>query len=350
MSLTGQLHVEQGSFTLNVDLALPQGSVVALVGPNGAGKSTLVRVLAGLLPLCDGRLTLNGRVLDDPGSRIFVPPEQRPVGVAFQDYLLFPHLSALDNVGFGLRCRGLSRREARGQAQQWLTRLGLEHLTAARPRQLSGGQAQRVALARALAINPDLLLLDEPLSALDVGTRAEIRHHLRSVLGGFAGVSLIVTHDPIEAMTLAEKLIILEQGRVVQIGSPDEVTAQPRSGYVATFVGTNLLRGSSRGNQVTIDGGAALTVSDHYHGEVFVVVHPRAVAVHRDSPEGSARNVWVGQVSSLDPRGSVVRVSISGKPPIVAEVTPAAVAELGLVPSAEVWVSLKATEITTYPA
>jgi molybdate transport system ATP-binding protein len=350
VSLRAGVRVEYGSFTLDVDLAVAAGEVVAVLGPNGAGKSTLLGALAGLVPLAAGRVELDGRVLDDRAAGVFVPPEQRRIGVVFQDYLLFPHLSALDNVAFGLRSRGRSRAAARAAATAWLARIGLAEQAAARPAQLSGGQAQRVALARALAVEPALLLLDEPLAALDVRTRAETRRVLRARLAEFTGVKLLVTHDPLEAIALGERLVVIEDGRIVQAGTPAEVTARPRSPWVADLVGVNLFRGEAAGDHVALAGGASLVVPGAGRGAVFAVVHPRAVALHRVRPEGTPRNVWAARVDSLDDEGTRVRVRTTGPLTMVAEVTPAAVAALALDQGSEVWVSVKATEISTYPA
>ncbi len=350
MTLDVCARVRLGRLDLDVELRIGQGEVVAVLGPNGAGKTTLLRALAGLVPLDAGHIRLGEEVLDDPQAGIFVPPEKRPVGVVFQDYLLFPHLSALDNVAFGLRCRRLGRAMAHQRAQQWLERVGLGQAGEKKPGQLSGGQAQRVALARALALEPRLLLLDEPLSALDIGTRAEVRRELRRHLESFHGMRLLVTHDPIEAIALADRLVILEQGRLVQEGIPATVTEQPRSQYIADLVGVNLFRGEAHGGQIRLRNGGILTVPQSVVGDVFAVIHPRAVALHRSHPEGTPRNVWPGQVKRLDREGDRIRVLVEGVPPIVAEITPAAVAALQLDRGGEVWISIKATEITTYPA
>jgi len=350
VSLRADVHVELGAFALDVELAVTAGELVAVLGPNGAGKSTLLGALAGLVPLRRGRVELAGRALEDTAAAVDVPPEQRPIGVVFQDYLLFPHLSALDNVAFGLTCRGWSRAAARAQAQTWLARVGLAELAPARPGQLSGGQQQRVALARALAVEPALLLLDEPLAALDVRTRAETRRALRARLAEFAGVKLLVTHDPLEAIALAERLVVIEHGRVVQSGAPAEVTAHPRSTWVADLVGVNLFRGEAAGDRIALDGGAELLVPGAGTGAVFAVIHPRAVALHRSQPEGTPRNVWPARVDTLDHDGPRVRVRTIGPLTIVAEVTPAAVAALALDRGGDVWVSVKATEISAYPA
>ena len=232
-----------GQLRLEVALEVSPGEVVAVLGPNGAGKTTLLRALAGLVPLKHGAARLDGVTLEAPAEGVRLPPASRPVGLVFQDLLLFPHMSAAGNVAFGLECAGKSRAQARSEAVAWLGRLGLAGLEDARPGELSGGQAQRVALARALARRPRLLLLDEPLSALDAGARAEVRRELRRQLDDFAGVRLLVTHDPLEATALADRLVVLEGGRVAQAGTVAEVTARPRSAYVAALTGLNLLRG-----------------------------------------------------------------------------------------------------------
>ena len=350
MSLDAHIRLGLGALDLEADLAVDDGEVVAIVGPNGSGKTSLLRALAGLVPLSGGRVVLDDQVLEDPAVQLRVPPERRPVGFVFQDYLLFPHLSALDNVAFGLRCHGMRKSQARERAREWLERLGLGSHLAARPRALSGGQAQRVALARALAIDPRLLLLDEPTSALDAGARVELRREVRRHLGSFPGTRLLVTHDPLEAATLADRLVVLEAGRVVQTGTPAEVSEHPRSEYVAELVGVNLLRGRAAGSTVTLASGGILVTATEARGEVFVVVHPRAVALHTREPEGSPRNVWREKIASLDPEGSRVRVGLEGEVALVAEVTLAAVSELGLAEGEPVWASLKATEVRVYPA
>jgi molybdate transport system ATP-binding protein len=347
--LAGDLQVERGRFRLDVRLELAAGEVVVLLGPNGAGKSTTLQCLAGLLPLSGGSLHLADRVLDDPSQGVLVPPQSRRVGVVFQDYLLFPHLSARDNVAFGVRCGGASRRAARAAAADWLARMDLAGLGDTRPDQLSGGQAQRVALARALAPQPDLLLLDEPLAALDAGTRTAVRSGLRRHLRDFGGCTVLITHDPLDAMVLGDRLVVLEDGRVTQTGTPAEVARAPRTRYVADLVGLNLFRGTASGGTVQLDDGGVLQAADAPDGPVLLTFGPSAVALHRDRPEGSARNAWPGRVSGVEQHGAVVRVAIDGRPSVLADVTTAAVAELDLVPGRPVWASVKATEVHASP-
>jgi molybdate transport system ATP-binding protein len=348
--LVASVEVGLGRLHLDVGIDVGPGQTVAVVGPNGAGKSTLLRALAGIQRLQGGRVVLDGRVLDDVATGEHVPAEARPVALLFQDDLLFPHLDALDNVAFGLRSRGTSRSEAKRVAGEWLDRLGLADHARSRPSQLSGGQARRVALARALATEPRLLLLDEPLAALDASTRLETRRELRRRLDAYDGVRVLVTHDPLEAGSLADRLVVVEDGRVVQAGAPAEISARPRSRYVADLVGVNLLRGTGGGDRVELPGGAVLVAPGAGHGPVLAVVHPRAVALHRRPPDGTPRNVWRGVASSLDREGDRVRVLVGGPLPIVAEVTPAAAADLHLADGGEVWVSVKATEVSVYPA
>jgi molybdate transport system ATP-binding protein len=358
LGLDATVRLRLGALDLDAHVGVAAGEVVAVLGPNGAGKTTLLRVLAGLVAPASGRVVLDGSILDDPAAGVWVPPERRPVGVVFQDGLLFPHLSALDNVAFGLRCRGLTRSEARVRARDQLEQAGLGDLAARRPVALSGGQTQRVALARALVIEPRLLLLDEPLSALDAGARVEVRRALRRELATFEGTRLLVTHDPLDAVALADRLVVLEQGRVVQSGPIADVTARPRSRYVADLVGTNLMRGTARGDRVVLaDGSGEISVPGAGAGDVFVLVHPRAVALHRRRPEGTPRNVWRGRAEALEPLGDRVRVRVlaSGERAaesraLVAEITPAAVIDLGLADGVEVWASVKATEVSVYPA
>jgi molybdate transport system ATP-binding protein len=352
MSLDAAVGVDLGGFTLDAALTVASGTTTALVGPNGAGKTTLLRALAGLVALSHGHIALDGVVLDDPGAGVYLPPERRPIGVVFQDNLLFPHLDALDNVAFGLRHRGARRPEARRIAGGWLERVGLSDRATARPAELSGGQAQRVALARALALEPAMLLLDEPLAALDATTRNEVRRDLRRHLAGFPGVRVLITHDPVDAGLLADHVVVLDGGRIAQAGTPAELTARPRTAWVAELTGTNLFTGAGApGGGITLDGGGSLVAAgDHQQGPVLAVVHPRAVSLHRGRPEGSVRNAWPGRVTAVEPIGDRLRVRVGGVPPIVAEITVDGGRQIGLVEGTEVWVSVKATEIDAYPA
>ncbi|CAM3321731.1 ABC transporter ATP-binding protein [Kibdelosporangium persicum] len=349
MTLQATLSVHIGSFTLAADIGVEPGTTLALLGPNGAGKSTALRALAGLRPLTGGVVELGGRTLDDPARGVFVPPEQRSVGVVFQDYLLFGHLSAVDNVAFGLRARGMRKREANTAAAEWLDRVGLAAQARHKPRQLSGGQAQRVALARALAIRPDLLLLDEPLAALDAATRIQIRAQLRKHLDEYDGATVLVTHDPLDAMVLADRLLVVENGTVVQAGAPAEIAKRPRTDYIAALVGLNLYRGTADGVTIKLNDGGVLTTAHPMEGAVFVTFPPNAVSLHKTRPDGSPRNTWLAEVAGIEQHADTVRVRLNGIPDLLADVTTAAVAELSLTPGQQVWVTVKATETNAYP-
>ncbi|MFG1613168.1 ABC transporter ATP-binding protein [Nonomuraea wenchangensis] len=343
MSLDARLVVTRAAFTLDLDLHVAAGEVVALLGPNGAGKTTALRALAGLTGLSEGEIVLDGRPLHTLAA------EQRPIGMVFQDYLLFPHLSALDNVAFGPRCQGVPKAEARRAAAALLERVGLADRAAARPRQLSGGQAQRVALARALAVRPELLLLDEPLAALDAHTRLEIRSQLRRHLADFDGATVLVTHDPLDAMVLADRLIVIEGGTIVQQGTPAEVARRPRTDYVARLVGLNLYRGVADGALVKV-GEWPLHTSENLEGPAFVAFPPAAVALYRSRPDGSPRNLWQATIGGIERHGDNVRVHLDGPVTAFADITPAAVADLDLTPGQRIWASVKATETHAYPA
>ncbi|HEV2797732.1 MAG TPA: ATP-binding cassette domain-containing protein [Nocardioides sp.] len=297
------------------------GEVLAVIGPNGAGKSSLLHALAGLVDV-EGSALLGDRDL------LATPVRERRVGLVFQGQLLFPHLSALDNVAFGRRSRGEDRRAAESVARDWLERFGIADLAHRRPRELSGGQAQRVAIARALATDPDVLLLDEPFTGLDVSVQMALRIELGRHLRDFPGIALLVTHDAIDALTLADRVLVLDEGRVAPVGPPAEVAAEPRTPHVARLVGLNL-------------------VPD---GDDLISFTPDAVTVSLSEPEGSSRLRWHGPIATLAPHGDAVRLMVHASPDLLADVTPAAAAELELVTGREVWLSAKATAVSRYGA
>ena len=294
-----------------------------------------------------GRIALDGDVLDEPAAGRFVPARQRSIGVVFQDRLLFDTMSVVDNVAFGLRSRATRRREAHAAAMQWLERLGLAELAKLRPPQLSGGQAQRVALGRALAFEPRLLLLDEPFAALDATTRVEVRRDLRRHLATLDIPRVIVVHDPTDAITLADRIVVIEDGRVTQQGAPDEVRARPRSSYVADLIGINLVRGVLRDGVIELPGNQHIAVVEDAvpAGPVTATIRPRAITIHGSQPAGSARNAWPTTIDDLDDEGDRIRVRVGAPVPLVVEITPSARHELGLRPGSPVWVSFKATEV-----
>ena len=351
--LVARVLVRRSEFELDLGLRVEPGEVLAVLGPNGAGKSTLLRALAGLVPLAGGRVEVGDVLLDEVGSGVRVPVPDRGAGMVFQDYRLFPHLSVLDNVAFAARSRGASRAASREAAAPWLRRLAIEELSGRRPAALSGGQAQRVALARALAGEPRLLLLDEPMAALDARTRLEVRGELRRHVSAFPGPTLVVTHDPLEAMVLADRVLVLENGRAVQEGPPAEVARRPATEYVARLVGLNLYAGVQAEGRVVLDAGGTLVASGPARprgGRTLVALAPTAIAVHLDEPgPGSPRNVWPGRVTGLETLTDRVRIAVDGTPPALVDVTPAAVAELRLAVGRRVWLSAKATEVLAYP-
>ena len=355
--------VERGSFRLEADLCAAPGDVLGILGPNGAGKTTLLRALSGLEALTTGSIHLGSLTLDDVATGTFVPAQHRPVGLVFQNYRLFPHLDVRENVAYAPRVQGAGRRQARAAADTWLERLGLTALATRRPHQISGGQAQQVALARALAADPSFLLLDEPLSALDARTRLEVRTHLRSHLDQFPGPVLIITHDPLEAMIMADRLVVIENGRVVQQGSPAHVASQPATQYVARLVGLNLYTGTLDvpTRRVFLDAGGAFTVTlgdddapSAPEGQstrpVLVGLRPSAISIHTARPaQASPRNVWQGTVAALELLADRVRVRVDATPPALVDISSAAVGDLGLRPGTSVWLSAKATETEAYP-
>ncbi|MGI8949844.1 MAG: ABC transporter ATP-binding protein [Ornithinimicrobium sp.] len=362
--MRADLTVRRGDFTLTADLDFAPGTVTAVLGPNGSGKSTLLLALAGLVPLTSGTIRRAqhtayppGSTWDDVTQQVALPSRERGVGLVLAEPLLFPHLTLRDNVAFGLRSRGTDRHTARARAVQELHRVGLAELGDRRPPTLSTGQAARAALARALATDPDLLLLDEPLSALDPATRSRTRADLHHRLQDFPGATVLVTHDPLDALTLADWLVFLEHGRVVQVDTPGAAIAQPRSPYVARIVGLNLLRGRARvGRQVSVDldGATIVTAEDPgsvaYGAALWVAVDPAAVALYDAPAQGSTRNTWPVTVLEVTVSGQRARVGLDGPVPLIAEVTTGAVAELGLRRGRALWAGVKATEVRTYPA
>ena len=374
--LTATLNTHVGAFHLTASLSAASGKTTVLLGESGSGKSTILRLLAGLLPLEQGQVVVDGIAYADTEKRLMVPPQERPFGYVFQDYVLFPHLSIFENVAFGLRAQHMARsiiRERVGQALEQVQLGGLEHR---RPGQISGGQQQRVALARALVLQPRLLLLDEPLSALDIQTRRETRQELRRLLAQAGITTILVTHDYLDALVFGQHIVVLDQGQVLQQGSQQDLMERPHSSYVAELVGLNFLRGrivrcdtnalctivpgeGPDGQRIEIEA----TLEDHQQkslrpqigDEAAVVVDPRSITLHRSPPEGSARNLVPGTIVQVIPVGhgaqGHVRVSlhVAAFPlPLTAEVTSASVAHLGLQEGLSIYATFKAVEARAY--
>jgi molybdate transport system ATP-binding protein len=347
--------LRRGDFVVGATFTCRSGETVALIGPNGAGKSSLVGALAGVEPVESGRIELGGLVLDDPSTATHVAERRRPVGVVYQDLLLFPHLSAVENVAFPLRARGRRAAEARAAATVLLDRLGVVHRAHARPADLSGGEAQRVVLARALVHDPRLLLLDEPLAALDVRAKTDVRDLLRRELRSFEGVRIVVAHDPIDALTLADTVVVLEGGSVTQIGTPDEIRSAPRTGYAADLVGVNFFRGvleplgDGAGRLRTDAGSITVATAEDAPATVAATLSPSDVSLHVEPPSGSARNALRGTVASIWIDGGRARVRVASEPPVVADVTTGSLERLGIREGTEVWAGFKAVEVRTEP-
>jgi molybdate transport system ATP-binding protein len=355
---------------VDVEFSVAAGEVLAVLGPNGAGKSTALHVIAGLIRPDEGVVRLGDRVLTDTAAGVDVATHDRRVGLLLQDPLLFPHMSVAGNVAFGPHSRPkwfrtfrADRAQEKATALRWLREVDAESLADRKPRQLSGGQAQRVAIARALAAEPDVLLLDEPLTGLDVAAAAAIRAVLRGVVTRSGCAVILITHDLLDVFTLADRVLVLESGRVAEIGPVPEVLTAPRSHFGARIAGINLVNGT-----IDPDGSLRAHSGARWHatrvperGErlspgqnAIAVFAPTAVAVYRDEPHGSPRNTVEVAVAELDIRGSAVLVrgdqQPDGAPGLAAEITVDAAAELRLTPGERVWFSVKAGEVALYPA
>lgn len=332
---------------IRLELNLSEGQRVAVIGPNGAGKSTLLDLIAGVLRPTAGAVWLRGEEISGPHRHL--PPHRRRISYVEQHSLLFPHLDVLGNVAFGPRSRGASVKQARRRALTELAAVQCEDLVGCRADQLSGGQAQRVALARALAVDPDIVLLDEPFAALDARVAPELRRLLRERLAGQATV--LVTHDLMDVVALADQVVELSRGRVVADGVVDELIQAPSTPFLADFVGVNLLHGRGDGNRVWLTEGVAVVGSgDVGVGPARAVFAPAAVALFPHAPHGSPRNQLTAEVVAVEDRhlGQRVTLELAGQR-FTADVTAAAAAELGLAPGGRVVAVIKATEVTVHP-
>ena len=355
--LDARVVVPRAAFDVDVSLGAHRGEIVALLGPNGSGKSTVLQAIAGLIVPQWSQIELAGRILAERASTSRVPPNRRRIGLMGQDSLLFPHLTVLENVAFGPRSSRSRRDAARAKAQDWLERLDLGELARRRPAQLSGGQRQRVALARALAAEPDLLLLDEPLAASDVRTAGEVRQLLREHLRAAGQTTIVVTHEVLDAAVLADRVLVLNEGRVIDSGPTSRMLTEPGTEFGAALAGLNLMIGTAAAggtalrteSGITASGIAEVALADGM--PAAAVFSPSAVAMFTDPPDGSPRNRWPGTVLTVEPGPSAVRLRIvlTGSDVVVAaDVTPAAVAALPLAAGAQVHVEVKATQVRLY--
>jgi molybdate transport system ATP-binding protein len=348
VGLKASFTARRGTFEVAIDLEVADGETHGLLGPNGAGKSTVVDALIGTLELADGSIEIDGERVDRS------PPEERPIGVCFQDDLLFPRLSAIENVAFPLRARRVAKPDARERAAGILERLAPSVDPEARPRSLSGGEAQRVALARALAPEPRLLLLDEPFANVDVSARPGLRALVREVARTFGGATVLIAHEPLDALTLADRVTLLESGRVTQTGTPDEIRTSPRSAYAADLVGVNLFVGELEpqddGTAILRTASGVIAVAPERRVDAgtraIASVRPIDVSIHTREPEGSARNVMDGAIEEIAIDGDRARVRIGTHPPITAELTTGSIGRLELRRGAHVWASFKAVEVS----
>jgi len=363
---------------LDVEFSVAAGEVLAVLGPNGAGKSTTVAVIAGLLRADDAVVRVGNRILTDTDRGVCVPVHDRRIGVLMQDPLLFPHLTAIGNVTFAAR-RHADRSEARPRARRWLAEVGADDLADRAPDELSGGQAQLVALARALAAEPEVLLLDEPLAGLDVAGAATARSVLRRVLAAESRTALLITHDLIDVLTLADRVLVLEAGKVVESGRVADVLVAPRSDFGARIAGVNLVRGRMVGPGTLCDAAGNNWHGVNWHGvnwhgvnsngipeedsgspagepltmrqECVAVFAPAGVAVYREQPHGSPRNSVRVRIAALETTGGVVRVRAAAQAAgLSADVTPESVAEMRLQVGEQVWFTVKTQAVGIHPA
>ncbi|MEO7006126.1 MAG: ABC transporter ATP-binding protein [Terrimesophilobacter sp.] len=352
-TMDARLRVRRGNFSVDARLRVEHGEVLALLGPNGSGKSTLLGALAGLIPIESGVVTVFGRVLTQRGggTRLVVPPEHRGVGLLGQEPLLFPHLSALDNVAFGPQSQGIAKVTARCEAREWLRAVELEGLEDRRPAQLSGGQQQRVALARALAARPKVLLLDEPLAAVDVQTASLLRPLLRDRLTQTETTTILVTHDVLDAIVVADRVAIMQEGRIIETGPTQRVLGAPSTPFVAALAGVNLVTGvlAPDGSLKTTDGrrffGRTLGDQPATGAAVSAVFRPAALRVAVASGLGAEPNSWNARVAALEPSSGGIRIRLAGDPDIVAEVSPVDVADHAIGVGSTVWFSVAEADV-----
>ena len=377
--LDARFDILLGSFHLDMGFSSESGTTTVILGESGCGKSTVLRLLAGLLYPDKGHFVLDDEIYVDTKQHIDVPPQERPVGFVFQDYVLFPHLSVFDNVAFGLRMQGTHKKEIQQRVGEALEQVHLVGYDDRRPAQLSGGQQQRVAIARALAMKPQLLLLDESLSALDIQTRREVEQELRQILSRLQLTTVMVSHQYIDALLFGHQIIVLDQGHVIQQGNHLDLLLHPHSSYIAEMVGVNLFKGRVASTDasgihtitlstneeiglevIAVTQDATMTLAPGQ--EVSVVVDPRSITLHQSRPESSARNVFRGEIMQNVPVSAafsetekkmegLMRVSMlidPSLPPLTADITVSSSTHMELSPGKEIYASFKATETRAY--
>lgn len=345
-----ELEARLGARGFDVSVTVGSGETVAILGPNGAGKSTLLNVIAGLLKPDSGHARLDDKTLFSlaAGTKsVWMPPHLRGVSLLAQQALLFPHLSVLDNVAFGPTSAGVAKGVARRDAEAWLREVEASDFAGRKPGQLSGGQAQRIAVARALASHPRLLLLDEPMAALDVTVTPTLRRMLRRVLE--RRTVILVTHDVIDAFTLADRVVVMNEGRVIDNGPTRDVLERPRNAFTAALVALNLLTGVRTATGLVTSGGVGVSITsdaDIPNGaNVGATVEPSAVSVSMEKPSAFGLNVFEGIVSDLEPRGDLIRVHMDH---LSADVSPALIAHLDVVPGSRAWFAFHPSTVTLY--
>jgi molybdate transport system ATP-binding protein len=380
--LDAQFDILLGSFHLDMRFSSESGKTTVILGESGSGKSTVLRLIAGLLHPDKGHFVLNDETYVDTAQHFELPPQERPIGYVFQEYVLFPHLSVFDNVAFGLSMQGVHKKEIRKLVGEALEQVHLVGYDDRRPRQLSGGQQQRVAIARALALKPQLLLLDESLSALDIQTRREVEQELRQILSSLQLTTVMVSHQYIDALLFGDQIIVLDHGKVIQQGSHLDLLLNPHSEYIAEMVGVNLLKGQVVSTDASLFHTISLSQSDEKglevialsqddtqhatnltpHQEVSVVVDPRSITLHQSKPESSAQNVFRGEIIQIVPISAtfsetdkmmegLMRVSMlidPALPPLSADITVTSSSQLELSEGKVIYASFKATETRAY--
>ena len=338
--LDARVILNRDSLTLDVELQLQHGEVIAVLGPNGAGKTSLLHALLGWLELESGWIMVDGEVIDSPDTDSYVPPQHRPFGMVFQDGLLFPHMSVEKNILFGAgKDFNLKPLAESLQANELLAKF---------PSELSAGERQRAAIARSLAARPKVLFLDEPFSALDIQGKRRGRSLLKEALAIEVSGCLMVTHDLVDAFTLADRVMIIEGGKLTQFDVPDRIRSRPGSEWIADLVGWNYYEGIGEGSVVTLPHGTTIfTAQDDLDGPTSISINPASVSIFKSQPSGSPRNSWLSSIQNIEILGGRARVSLVGEIDICADITTVAANELRQSISSEVWVSVKATEVDT---